>query len=167
MNGTQMASGRVLLVIRAWRVVGTGDCDGNGRSDLVWSNALTGGLAIWTMNGLTPGASGNPTLPPGARVSHVTDLDGDGRSDLVWRDERSGTTGATLMNGITPVASATLLALPQWRVAGTADLNGDARADLVWRDESTGATAVWLMNGLQLSNGRVVLNNALWTARVR
>ena len=167
MNGTQMASGRVLLVNRAWRVIATGDFDGNGRSDLVWSNALTGGLAIWTMNGLTPGALGNPTLPPGARVSHVTDLDGDGRSDLVWRDDRSGTTGGTLMNGIAPAASAALLALPQWRVAGTVDLNGDARGDLVWRDESTGATAVWLMNGLQLANGRVVLNNALWTARAR
>ena len=43
----------------AWRVVGTGDFDGDGVSDVMWRNAATGQNAIWkransaTLQGVT------------------------------------------------------------------------------------------------------------------
>jgi len=34
-----------------FRVVGTGDCDGDGKADVLWHHATRGELWVWLMNG--------------------------------------------------------------------------------------------------------------------
>jgi hypothetical protein len=34
-------------VPNSWSIVGFGDFDGNGRSDLLWRDSTTGTVAIW------------------------------------------------------------------------------------------------------------------------
>jgi hypothetical protein len=142
-----------LPVVQAnWRIYGSGDFDGDGTSDLVWSTVNdTGASVIWLMNADGTVRS-NTALPVGAsgwRIYGVGDFDGDGKSDLVWR-RANDTLEARLwlMDGSTPKAD---IGLPNattgWRIYGVADFDGDGISDLVWRRaDDTGAANIWLLN---------------------
>jgi FG-GAP-like repeat len=96
MNGTTVASAAgVGNISTTWSVVGTGDFNADGKSDILWRDS-SGDVAVWLMNGatvVTPGALGN--VPTTWSIAQTGDYNGDGMSDLLWR----------FMNG-TAVASA-------------------------------------------------------------
>ncbi len=61
MNGTQVLNPTATFVatVHGWSVIGTGDFDGDGKSDILWKDSI-GDYAIWEMNGtqiLNPTAS--------------------------------------------------------------------------------------------------------------
>ena len=108
MNGYAAKAGAVVsTVTNDWTIVGTGDFDGDGKSDILWRNS-NGEVAIWLMNGVAAKA--------GAVVSTVTndwtivgtgDFDGDGKSDILWRNS-NGEVAIWLMNGMAAKAGAGL-----------------------------------------------------------
>jgi hypothetical protein len=52
MNGTSYSRSISLGVVPTqWQIVGTGDFNGGGKTDIVWQNNATGERAIWLMNG--------------------------------------------------------------------------------------------------------------------
>ena len=64
MSGTTIIGGGRLLLDPAWSVVQVGDYNGDGKSDLLWHNSVTGQYVIWMMNGLQiVGSSSLPTTP--------------------------------------------------------------------------------------------------------
>lgn len=138
-----------------WKVVGSGDLNGDGYSDLVWRNSATGDLFAWWMQGMQAMDWGPLSISriadPTWNIAAVGDLNGDGKSDLVWQNDVSGQLVAWFMDGYT-VTSFTYLtpsavADVTWKIAGAGDMNGDGRADLVWHNQATGALFVWFMNG--------------------
>ena len=50
MNGTQQGSEQSARLAH-WGIAGTGDFDGDGKSDLLWHNGGTGATELWEMNG--------------------------------------------------------------------------------------------------------------------
>ena len=86
MNGADFLRGDTVSNIDpAWTVLGTGDFDGDGRSDILWRNT-NGAVSIWKMNGLLVKAaatiySGGPEW----LVAGIGDHNGDGKSDILWR----------------------------------------------------------------------------------
>jgi len=122
---------------------------GNGTSDLMWRNSVSGGVAIWEVTGATQNSA---AIAGGAPMSWTVvgsgDLNGDGKDDLIWRNTDGGVAG-WLMNGAAPTATAMVGGAPnQWQIVGIGDFNFDGRDDLIWRSSADGAVAVWLMNGL-------------------
>ena len=94
-----------------WKIVGSGDFNGDGKSELVWQDQVEGWLAIWLLDGVNL-PSGNSVSPYPNRVADlnwkivgVGDFNRDGKSDLVWRDTTPGAGGGSivvwLMNGTT------------------------------------------------------------------
>ena len=65
MNGTTVLNANSSFVANVptnWSIVGTGDFNGDGKTDIVWRDTA-GDIAIWLMNGVTiSGASGIGTV---------------------------------------------------------------------------------------------------------
>jgi hypothetical protein len=101
MNGASIAcnDGINRVANLAWKIAGRGDFDGDGKSDLLWRNSVSGANVIYFMN------SANITSNVGINVvklswviKAVGDLDGDGKDDVFWRNSQ-GDTAIYLMNG--------------------------------------------------------------------
>jgi hypothetical protein len=109
MNGTTVlnpgAATWVGYVATNWKVIGTGDFNGDGKSDILWVDQ-NGDYAIWEMNGtqvINPGAQYIATVPAPWSVIKVGDYNGDGMSDILWTDNNGNYTiwemnGTTVLN---------------------------------------------------------------------
>jgi photosystem II stability/assembly factor-like uncharacterized protein len=154
-----------------------GDWDADGRSDLLWSHAVSGTLQAWILEGAT--AKGYPYLSPGRpadrswQVRALADLDGDAWTDVVWQHAVSGELFAWFLEGLTRKSGAYLTprSLPdrKWVVRGSGDFDGDGQPDLLWHHQGTGDLQVWLMSGtamrqsVALTPGRV--EDVRWQVR--
>jgi hypothetical protein len=167
MNGTAIASTMVVSSVATnWSIVGTGDFDGDGKTDILWRDTA-GDLAIWFMNGTAISSAGSlGNVPQAWSVAGTGDFDGDGKSDILWRDT-AGDVALWLMNGGTIASSVVIGNVGSvWTVAQTGDYNGDGKSDILWRNTSTGDLALWLMNGTATSQATDFANIAVgsgWT----
>ena len=125
----------------AWQVVGTGDFNGDGTSDILWqhsSGVITDYLG--NSNGTFADNSANLWIDPGTnwQVVGTGDFNGDGIADILWRDRNSGTVTdylGTASGGMSDNA-AHFFVNPgtAWTIAGVGDYNGDAIDDILWRN---------------------------------
>ena len=158
--GEAVGSGPVDM---AWKIVGTGDFNGDQHRDIVWQHT-DGFLSVWLMRDqkLMAGWS----LKPGKvddtrwRIVAVADMDRDNRPDLVWQHEATGQVSVWYMDGVSQ-REGRLLSGGQdigadWKVAGVGDFNGDHSQDLLWRHRTTGALAIWFMDGERQAFGQPV-----------
>ncbi len=151
-NGTVSAA-RTLSApgSNAWRIVGSGDFNGDGNADIVWQNTSTGAPMIWTMNGTTY-TSTTTLASPGSSwtADAVGDFNGDGHPDILFQNV-DGTPMIDTMNG-TSITAQTLLPDPgaSWHVVAAADFNGDGKSDIVFQN-TDGTPQVWLMNGTSIT----------------
>jgi serralysin len=177
MNGATIASsasltfqGTAVTPDSTWTVVGVGDFNGDGKTDLLWRQSGTGTLADWSMNGSTVTSSAGVTYQGSAvapnstwSVAGVGDFNGDGKSDLLWRQSTTEALAEWQMNGATISASAgvtyqgaAVTPDSSWSVAGVGDFNNDGKEDLLWRQGTTGSLAMWLMNGSTIVSSATV-----------
>jgi hypothetical protein len=149
------------LVATSWHVAGTGDFNGDGRSDLVW-RADSGHLSNW-LGTATGGFANNDVnaaswAPTSWHIAGTGDFNGDGKSDLLWRADSGhlsnwlGTASGGLANND---ANAATWAPTNWSVVGTGDFNGDGFDDILWRAD-TGHLSDWLGT----ASGHFVNNDA-------
>jgi Ca2+-binding RTX toxin-like protein len=142
-----LSEGSVRFVGNDWNVAGTGDFNGDGKSDILWRNNsgltyayLMDGKSVID-EGIVRGVSNDWV------IEGVDDFNADGKSDIIWRNTNSGQVylyqmdGTYVLNeGVVGSASA------DWNIAGTGDYNGDTKADILWRNDS-GLTYLWTMDG--------------------
>lgn len=88
-------------VAAGYRIVGAGDLDGNGATDIVFANT-SGRVLTWFLNGTSFVSASfladTKTIARGWHARGVADLDGDGRYDIILQnDDRR--IAAWLMNG--------------------------------------------------------------------
>ena len=103
-------------------VGGTGDFSGDGLTDIVWRNQVTGDNVVWNMNGttLTGGAFLLPIADPHWFIEAIGDFTADGRADIVWRNQSTGDNQIWEMNNTTIVSGNVLMPIPDpaWTIRG-------------------------------------------------
>jgi hypothetical protein len=143
-----------------WRVMGTADFNGDGKTDLLMHRAQTGEVYLWYMNGTTVSGSTlttPPNMDPIWRVVATADFNADGKPDILWRHTTSGQLRVWTMNGALRLQELETapngLADLNWRVAGAGDFNADGKPDILWRHAVSGRNVAWLMDGLARISG--------------
>ena len=148
----------------SWTVVGTGDFNGDGRDDVLWSNT-SGDITNWLgqANGNFVGNAAISYNNPGASwsIAGTGDFNGDGRDDVLWR-----ATNGTVTNWLGQAngnfagnAANSYNALDNgWTVQGTGDFNGDGRDDVLWRN-TNGDVTNWLGQANGNFAGSATFNN--------
>lgn len=121
------------------------DADGNGKSDLFFTNGSSGNMAVWYMSGTSRLSYATyVTMLASLRLVDSGDMAGDGKGDLLYRDSTNhlvryystgnGIEGRTVPDKIPP----------DWQPLAMVDINGDrATAEVVLRNPYTGSGAVW------------------------
>jgi hypothetical protein len=135
-------------------VVGTGDLNRDGKTDLILWYGSGGGVYARMMDGTTPGVlyrigGASPTL---YRVTGGTDVDGDGCADVLFRRVTDGVVYAWLLNPGSPPTVRSIVRIGSARVAGwdcstgAGDMNKDGQCDILWRElPAPNRAYVWLM----------------------
>jgi hypothetical protein len=161
MNGTTVLNvnsafvGLVPTATTTWQIVGTGDFNGDGKSDILWRDG-SGDVAIWEMKGTTvlnPNTAGVGNVPTNWSIVGTGDFNGDGKSDILWHDS-VGDVAIWEMNGtsvLNPNTAGVGNVTTGFQIDGSGDYNAAGKSDVLWRD-SSGNVAIWEMNGTTVLN---------------
>ncbi len=129
-----------------------GDFNGDGKSDILWRDSVSGTVAIHIMNGTAIESSSSFQISNSWEIAAIGDFNGDGKSDILWREKNTGMVAIHLMNGGTIQSFATFPISNNWEIKNIGDFNGDGKSDILWREKSTGTVAIHLMNGTAIAS---------------
>jgi hypothetical protein len=138
------------------------DLDGNGLTDVIFHNSVTGLNNTWLSdNNWVGGIKGGhvkstlPSTAPGYTVAGAGDFDGDGDADVLVRNATTGAIHAWLLQdpanctgGACRVGESYLPVISgAFAVAAVADFDKDDVADILWYNSSNGSSQIWKMSG--------------------
>jgi hypothetical protein len=163
----------------AWEIAGTGDFNGDTKTDILWRYYGTGpyqGLNdVWYMNGTTFLSESVFSQIPDTnwRIAGTGDFNGDQKTDILWRyygtGPYEGLNDIWFMDGTTFLGESVFSQVSDtnWRIAGIGDFNGDTKTDILWRYYGTGPyqglNDIWFMDGTSFL-GEAVFSQVLDTA---
>lgn len=173
MDGNQQISGGPVgsgvIADLEWQVVGSGDFNADGYTDLVWHHNTQGYVSVWLLAGDT--MLGGVMLTPGRvadtnwRIAAVADFNQDGRPDIIWQHRTEGRVSVWIMNGTSLVDGHLLvpdtIADGRWKIIGAGDYDQDGHTDLFWRHDVTGQVSVWKMNRSTMVGGTSLTPNGV------
>ena len=160
-SAKEQTSGATLL--GSWRIVGVGDMDRDGQTDILFQDPVSGQLQVWFMAGTDRRAFApiveQATQQPLAVTApwRVGDFNSDGRIDVVGHNTTTGEIQVWLMDGtnrtsfvyVNDAATGGRLIGPSpWRLNGAGDVNFDGQTDIIFRNTSTGNLQVSFLNGV-------------------
>jgi hypothetical protein len=157
MNGGQIESAAVLGNINTaggWRFTDVGDFNSDGKTDLLFINDNTHGVALWQTDGKQVLAAAQVgTIDAGWHFADVGDFNSDGKSDLLLLNDTTHGVAVWQMNG-TSASSAQPIGFANAAdtYAGLQDFNGDHKSDVLFQNTTTGAITAWEMNGTQIAS---------------
>jgi hypothetical protein len=141
-----------------WKIVGTGDLNADGYSDIVWRHDTEGWLGYWTLVNNSVTGTGYLSINKNGdlnwTIKGLGDVNGDGYADLIWQ-HTNGSIAVWTMRGATVLATQ-LFSIsgtgdPNWKIAAVADLNRDGKEDLIFQHATGGWLAVWFVNGMTIT----------------
>ena len=115
------------------QVLGLGDFNGDGQTDLLLRN-VNGAVGCYFTSGDKTGWNYFQSLGPEWKIAAVGDLNGDGRDDVVLKHD-AGFAGSWLTQADCTMAWADLDTLPSgFEIVGAGDFNGDGTDDVLLKN---------------------------------
>ena len=138
-----------------YNVVGVGDFNGNGTSDILWQNPTTGDVDEWQIADGQWAASVDLGAHPGSgwAIAAVGDFFGNGIDDVLWTNSSGGQVQTDIWElGSTGqwAASVSPGSHPAgYNVVGVGNFTGNGTSDILWQNPTTGDVDEWLINNGQ------------------
>ncbi len=142
--------------------VATGDFDGDGSQDVLWTSA-NNDLYIWYAHAdgtFTSAYVG--TYPAGWRVVGAGDIDGDGQDDILWINSSTHQFAYWLMKGATRVGSHTTSYAAGYYPVAFGDFDGDGKVDVLWSSANRDLW-LWSSTGSGFASRYITTYPANWT----
>ncbi len=111
-----------------WNLLGTGDFNGDGTSDLLFQNG--GSFVSWTMSGGSATGGTNVGFAPGWTFAGTGDFNADGSSDVLLFNSGQ-LVEWNVTNGVATSGNTIGYLGAGWNVVGTGDFNGDGSSDIL------------------------------------
>jgi hypothetical protein len=118
-------------------------------SNILWRNASTGGVELWSPNG-----SGGFTyenlgaVSTSWQIQGTGDFTGSGEDGILWQNTSTSALELWNPNGSGGFTYESLGAVnSSWKVQGTGDFTGAGADGVLWRNSSTGGVELWNSNG--------------------
>ncbi|NEP48019.1 MAG: hypothetical protein F6K65_03995 [Moorea sp. SIO3C2] len=146
---------------------------GDGNRSPLWRDTVTGGIAIWKMEGsefqeaitIDPPADG-----PGSNldweIRGTGDVNGGGAEEIFWYNTSTGDiavseideTGLGNATFITNTNGDRMIESPNssWQLVAAGDMDGDGNADAIWENMNTQELAYWKLLGTVYQNAVVI-----------
>ncbi|MGV8932638.1 MAG: FG-GAP-like repeat-containing protein [Luteimonas sp.] len=155
MNGPAVTRSNLINGVGpGYSVVATGDFNGDGRVDIVWTSAARD-IYMWLGNGTNFVSTKVGTYPAGWTIVGAGDVDGDAKSDLLFHNATTRQFSYRIMNGKTTVRSALIGPVgPGYTVATIGDFNGDGKVDVIWTSAARDIY-MWVGNGTKFTSSLV------------
>lgn len=148
MSGTTLVSSSEFTVPAKYKILATGDFNGDGHMDIVWTDGTN--MWMWVGNGSTFTSENMHPYPAGWSLVCATDVNGDSKTDLLWLNG-ANTLSTWLMNGPNFTATYSQAMTPGWWFLTAGDFDGDGRADILWTNGSAMEMWVDFSNGVYTS----------------
>jgi hypothetical protein len=134
-----------------WQVIGAGDIDGDGKTDLLlrYKSGSRGKFGYWIMNGSKRVRTWSTATTTAYSVGATGDFNGDGKLDIAWTSSK-GDVKLWLGNGTSFSSSKYVGSYGAgWSMAGAGDVDGDGKSDLlfVYKSGGTARFGYWIQNG--------------------
>jgi hypothetical protein len=123
------------------------DFDGDGYSDILIRNTVTGELEFWQMHGSQVAAViPLPTMGPRWIAAGTGDFDMDGITDTLWYDPDHRTGRIRLMGDFAGNGEFDFRLRSGWVVEGAGDFDGDGRSEIATSNQSS-RVEIWGLEG--------------------
>lgn len=132
----------------SWQFSGSGDFNGDGRTDVLIRNAVSGQWYIYNLNGNSFVSRGYAAIPDAetVEVQAVADFNNDSYADVLVRSEVTGEWIMTLLNNLTVVdeLSPPMSKVLSWNIVAAKDYDGNGSSDILIRNASSGSWYIYL-----------------------
>lgn len=154
MDGSTTLSAKTINGVGAgYSVAATGDFNGDGRTDMVWTSSARD-LYLWLASGTGFVSTQVGTYPSGWTVVGAGDVDGDGMADLLFHNPSKREFSYRIMSGTATIRSRLISGVGAgYRVAAVGDFNGDGLSDIAWTSSALDVY-IWLGNGTTFASIR-------------
>ena len=118
-------------------------------SNIVWRNASTGGVEVWSPNGSGGFTYDNlGAVSTSWQIQGTGDFTGGGEDGILWQNSSTSAVELWNPNGSGGFTYESLGAVnSSWKVQGTGDFTGNGADGVLWRNSSTGGVELWNSNG--------------------
>ncbi len=118
-------------------------------SNILWRNASTGAVELWSPNGSGGFTYENlGTVSTSWQIQGTGDFTGSGEDGILWQNSSTSAVELWNPNGSGGFTYENLGAVnSSWKVQGTGDFTGNGADGVLWRNSSTGGVELWNSNG--------------------
>ena len=135
-----------------WSIVGTGDFNADGKTDIIWQNQAADQILAWYMDGQgnieDEARIGRDISDSDWKIEAVADFSGDGKADMLLRNGTSGQIILWEMDGETIIEESLLgreVSDINWVIEGARDFDNNGTMDVLLRNAAAEQTVLWSM----------------------
>ncbi len=135
-----------------WSIVGTGDFNADGKTDIIWQNQAADQILAWYMDGQgsieSEAIAGRDIGDSDWKIEAVADFSSDGKADMLLRNGTSGQIILWEMDGDTIIEESLFgreVSDINWVIEGARDFDNNGTMDVLLRNAAADQTVLWSM----------------------